>query len=214
VGLDAAADEGISDVGGDVGALALVLDVAGDRRQVGLPARGVDVAVQFGALADEAQAGASEVTESSSLFGVGVGQGEVATLEQSCDGLGVVAVAFGFAAVDGFHGPGVSQGEGAVGVAAGVGQPVPAVHTLAADDEAVAEGLHGFEEGLRSGGQVACVAFLAIAVEDAEEEGPGVEIDAGIESGVVGGQEAAHGEGLWLEGGTKEAAGCHLHHGK
>ncbi len=36
----------------------LVLDVAGDGRQVGLAAGGVDVAVQLGALADQAEAGA------------------------------------------------------------------------------------------------------------------------------------------------------------
>ena len=40
------------------GRLALVFDVAGDGRQVGLAAGGVDVAVQLGALADQAQAGA------------------------------------------------------------------------------------------------------------------------------------------------------------
>ena len=98
-----------------------------------------------------------------------------------------------FLAVDGFHGPGVAEGEGDVGVAAGVGEPVPAVHALAADDEAVAEGLHGSEEGLGGGGQVAGEAFLAVAVEDEEEEGPGVQIDAGVESGIGGRLEEAHG---------------------
>ena len=147
-GLDAAADEGVGDVGGDAAALALVLDVAGDGRQVGLAAGGVDVAVQLGALADQAQAGAEQVAQSASLFGVGVGEREVAALEQAGDGLGVVAVALGLAAVDGFHGPGVAEGEGDVVVAAGVGEPVPAVHALAADDEAVAEGLR------RRGGRV------------------------------------------------------------
>jgi hypothetical protein len=79
--------------------------------------------------------------------------------------------------------------------AAGVGQPVPAVHALAADGEAVAEGPDGFEEGGGGGRQVAGEALLAVAVEDAEEQGPGVEIDAGVESGRGRGLEAAH-EGL------------------
>ena len=121
------------------------------------------------------------------LFGVGVGEGEGAALEQSGDGLGVVPVALGFGAVDGFHGPGVSEGEGDVGVSAGVGQPVPAVHALASDDDSVLEGLDGFEEGLGGGGEVAAEPGLSVLVEDAEEEGPGVEIDAGVESDAGGG---------------------------
>ena len=75
-------------------------------------------------------------------------------LEQSGDGLGVVAVALGLAAVDGFHGEGVSEGEGDVVVAAEVGEPVPAVHALAADDDSVAEGLRrlgGRVRGRRAG---------------------------------------------------------------
>jgi hypothetical protein len=70
------------------------------------------------------------------------------------------------------------------------------VQALAADDEAVAEGLHGFQERGRGGGQVAGEALLAVAVEDGEEQGPGVQIDAGVESGIGGGLEAAQGEGL------------------
>src|SRR5262249_56500945 len=79
------------------------------------------------------------------------------------------------------------------------GEPVPAGHALAADDQAVAEGLDGAEERLRGGRQVAGEASLAVLVEDAEEQGPGVEIDAGIESGAGGGLEVAH-EGLRLGG--------------
>ncbi len=111
--------------------------------------------------------------------------------QQSGDGLGVVAVALGLAAVDGFHGEGVSQGEGDVVVAAEVGEPVPAVHALAADDDAVAEGRDGFEEGFGGGGQVAAEAGLSVAVEDDEEEGPGVQVHAGVESDVGGRLEAA-----------------------
>jgi hypothetical protein len=82
---------------------------------------------------------------------------------------------------------------------------------LAGDEQAVAEGLHGAEEGLGLGGQVAAVAGLAVAVEDDEVQGPGVQIDAGIESGVGGGLEGTHGEGLRCKG-FEEAAGCRLHH--
>src|SRR5262249_54158435 len=97
---------------------------------------------------------------------------------------------------------GVAEGEGDVVVAAGVGEPVPAVHALAADDQALAEGLDGAEERRGGGGQVAGEALLALVVEDAEEQAPGVQVDAGVESGVGGGLEVAH-EGLrlgWCEG--------------
>jgi hypothetical protein len=170
----------------------------------------VDAAVRLGASADEAQPGAKEIAESSSLFGVGVGEGEDAGAQQPGDGLGVVSVALGLAAVDGFHGEGVSEGEGDPLVAAGVGEPVPAVHALAADDEAAAEGPHGLEEGLRRGGRVAGEALLSVAVEDDEEQGPGVQVHAGVESDVGGRLEAAH-EGLRLGVMRGEAAGRPLH---
>jgi hypothetical protein len=93
----------------------------------------------------------------------------------------------------------VAEGEGEVVVAAGVGQPVPAGQARAADDQAVAERLHGFEEGGRCGRQVAGEALLAVAVEDDEEQGPGVAIDAGVESGAGGGLIVAH-EGLQVRG--------------
>src|SRR5262249_46161485 len=43
----------------------------------------------------------------------------------------------------------------------------------------------------------------AVAVQDAEEQGPGVQVDAAVESRVAGWLEAAHGEGLrwgWCDG--------------
>src|SRR5947207_3226467 len=83
----------------------------------GLAAGGVDVAVQLGALAHQAQAGAEQVAQPPPLLGVGIGGREVAALEQSGDGLGVLAVALGLGAVHGFHGPGVAQREGDAGVA-------------------------------------------------------------------------------------------------
>ena len=54
--------------------------------------------------------------------------------------------------MDGFHSPGVSEGEGDVVVAAGVGQPVPAVHAFAANNDSVVKGCDGFAEGFRRRG--------------------------------------------------------------
>jgi hypothetical protein len=83
-------------------------------------------------------------------------------------------------------------------------------HALAADDQAVAEGVDGLEEGCRCGGEVAGAALLSVAVEDAEEQGPGVEIDAGVGSGLGRGLEATQ-EGLRIGVVRREAAGCQLH---
>ena len=71
-----------------------------------------------------------------------------------------------------------------------------AVHALAGDEEAVAEGGDGVEEGVGVGGQVLGEDDPAVMVEDDDEDGPGVQVDAGVESGAGGGLEAAHGEGL------------------
>jgi hypothetical protein len=82
------------------------------------------------------------------------------------------------------------------------------VHARAGDEESVAEGGDGTEERLGSGGQVACADDPAVAVEDDEEQGPGVQIDAGIESGFGGWREGTHGEDLlWLLG----AGTCRAH---
>jgi hypothetical protein len=65
------------------------------------------------------------------------------------------------------------------------------VHAFAADEDSLWEGPDGFVEGLGIGGEVACVAYLSGVVEDDEEEGCGVEIDASVESGVGGRLEGA-----------------------
>jgi hypothetical protein len=81
------------------------------------------------------------------------------------------------------------------------------VQALAADDEAVAERLDGTEEGRGRGGQLAAEAGLAVVVEDAQEQGSGVQIDASVESGAGGGLVAAQGEGLRDRVVRGEAAG-------
>ena len=95
-------------------------------------------------------------------------------------------------------------------VAAAVGEPVPAVHALAADDESVAEGLRRLQEGFGGGGEVAAESGLSVVVEDDEEQGPGVEIDAGVESDIGGRLEATH-EGLRVRVMRRKAAGRSLH---
>src|SRR5262249_31112480 len=77
---------------------------------------------------------------------------------------------------------GVAQHEGDALLVAAVGEPVPGEHALAGDDQAVAEGCDGAEEGVGAGGDALVEGGAAVAVEDAEGEGPGVEGDAGVES--------------------------------
>src|SRR5262245_6749220 len=81
-------------------------------------------------------------------------------------------------------------------VAAGIGEPVPGVDALAGDEQAVAEGCDGLEEGLGGGAEVTGEAGLAVAIEDDQVQGPGVEIDARVESGAGGRLIGTHGEGL------------------
>src|SRR5262249_58896490 len=123
--------------------------------------------------------------------GVGVGGREVAAPQQPGDGLGILAVALALAAVDRFHGPGMAEDEGDGVITAGVGEPVPAVDTLAGDEQSLAEGRDGAQEGLGLGGEGAGEDDSAGAVEGDEGEGPGVQIDAGGGSGGGGGRESA-----------------------
>src|SRR5262249_46310609 len=162
------ADEGVGDVGGDGGALGLVLDVVADGQEVELAAGGVDVAGENGGAGDQGGGGGGRGAQGPPPPGGGGGPRGGGPPQPAGEGPGIVAVALGLAAVDRSHAPGVAEGEGDVGSAAGVGQPVPAVHALAADDQAVAEGLDGAEERLRCGGQVAPEAGVAVAVEDGE----------------------------------------------
>jgi hypothetical protein len=81
---------------------------------------------------------------------------------------------------------GVAQDEGDLLDVAQVGQPVPAEQALAADDEVVATRRDGFEEGTGLGGQVFVHDDLAGVVEDAQVHGPGVQIDAAVESMLLG----------------------------
>jgi hypothetical protein len=70
---------------------------------------------------------------------------------------------------------------------------------VADGEESVAEGGDGVEERLGRGGQVLGEDDRAVGVEDDEEEGPGVQVGAGVESSAGRWSEGAHGEGprLW-----------------
>jgi hypothetical protein len=60
-------------------------------------------------------------------------------------------------------------------------EPVPREHALATDDQVLAKGLDGIEEGVGLGGQIAFEDGLAFGGEDVHEHGSGVQIHAGVE---------------------------------
>jgi hypothetical protein len=84
----------------------------------------------------------------------------------------------------------VAEHEGDGVVFAQVGEPVPGEHALGADDQILAEGLHGIKEDVRLGGQVLLEDGLALVIEDVGEQASGVQIDAGVKSVLIG--VAAH----------------------
>jgi hypothetical protein len=96
--------------------------------------------------------------------------------------VGVDLVGLGLAAVDGLHVQGVSEDEGDLLVLAQVGEPVPGEQALAGDGEAFAAGGDGAEEGFGCGGESLSEDGLALVVEGVQGEGPGVQIDAAVES--------------------------------
>jgi hypothetical protein len=76
----------------------------------------------------------------------------------------------------------VAEDEGDLLRFAEVGESVPGEQALAGDGEPVAEGGDGPEEGARAGGNGLGEDRLALGVEDVPGQGPGVQIDAAVES--------------------------------
>jgi hypothetical protein len=174
------AHAGVGEAGGQVEFLAVggVTELLAQGRLVVL-AVGVDqVGEQLGALADEESPAAQQVTGGAHGLGGDVGDGQVAAAEEACDLLGVEVVVLGLAAVDGLHVQGVAEHEGDPFLVAEVGEPVPGEHALAGDGQAGAEGRHGFKDGLRGGGDGVVEDDGTLGIEDADRQGPGMEVDA------------------------------------
>jgi hypothetical protein len=72
-----------------------------------------------------------------------------------------------------------------------VGEPVPGKQALDAADESVPKRGHGPQKSLGVAGEVLVADDVAVMVEDADVHGPGVPIDATVESMLAG--VAAHG---------------------
>src|SRR5439155_26834085 len=115
-------------------------------------------------------------------LGVDVGLGQHTAAEQDGDLVGVALVVLGLTAVDGFQVQSVPEEEGDLFLVAAVGEPVPGEQALASDSESVAEGSDGAEKSVRAGPDGLVQDAGAGSIEDAESKGPGVPIDAAVES--------------------------------
>src|SRR5262249_57799791 len=82
----------------------------------------------------------------------------------------------------GFHVQGMAQDKRDRLLGAEVGEPVPAEQALDGDDQPLAEGFDGGQEGIGPRRQVLVVDHLAVRIEDAQVHGPGMQIDAAVKS--------------------------------
>ena len=83
--------------------------------------------------------------------------------------------------VDGAHVEGVAEDEGDAVFPAQIANPVPGEQALDTDDDVGAIGSEGIEEDLLVGGNCRLADDVPGAVEDADGEEPGMEVDAGVE---------------------------------
>src|SRR5262249_19498311 len=142
----------------------------------------LDMGDDLGAFVDEVHAAAEQIAGGAHAGRVGVGQRDVAAAEQAGDLAGVDLVVLALAAVDGPHVEGVGGGEGDLAGGGQVGGAGTGEEGLDGDGGGGGEGGDGLEEGGGVGGEVTVEDDLTLVIEDAEVHGPGVQIDAAVES--------------------------------
>jgi len=180
IDLDAPADVGVGEGLGHADTVGSMGDLRGGHGKVVLVVGVLDVGQEVAAAADQVEAPAEQIPRGPHLGRVDVGHGEVPAAEQARDLEGVHAVVLGLGAVDGLHVEGVAEDKVDALPPAEIGAPVPGEDALGNDDEALAVGRDGGQEGLRAAPQVAVEEDLALPVEDAEVQGPGVQVDPAV----------------------------------
>jgi hypothetical protein len=80
----------------------------------------------------------------------------------------------------------MAQHEGDLFLCTKVAEPVPGEHALDADDQVVAERGDGLEKGLGIAGQIAVEDDGTGCIEDAQVQSPCMEVDASVESVLLG----------------------------
>jgi len=177
-GLDGDVVEGANDLASPIG----VIESRARRLWDVVLVEGVlDMGEELGRLAPEEETAPEYVPGRAHAGRIDVGHGDRSAPEEGGQLLGVDAVVLRLAAVDRLEVEGVGEDEGDVELAAEVGQPVPAEDAFGADDEIVAVGLGGLEEGVALAGDSFVQDDRAAAFENAQVHGPGMEVDAPVE---------------------------------
>ncbi len=190
----------IAETLGDVqlGAVRRIAQLLAERRQVVLRIENLQVCDQRGTLVHQVHPPPQQIACLTHALGVGIRQREVAPLEQMRDFVRIDPVVLGLAAVDQLHVQRVADHERDRVLGTAVGEPVPAEHALHTDDDTVAEGGKGLQQRLEMARQVAIEYDGTGTVQDANVHGPGVQVDAAVESMWAGIVEAHHGLPTWV----------------
>src|SRR5262249_48622133 len=165
-----------------LGAVGREGQLLGERRQVVLPLEDLQVRDQGGALPHQVIAAPQPVAGLAPTLGVDVSEREVAAAQQAGALVGGDLGVLGLSPVAELQVQGVSEYERELRTLAQVRQPVPGIHALDADPNVVAERGGGFEEGLGPGGEVLVEDDGAGVAKDAQVQGPGMEVEAAVES--------------------------------
>jgi hypothetical protein len=154
IDLDASANLGIGELGGNPLAMALVMWASAELRQVTLAVGVLDVTEEIGPLADQVAPATQEIPGRAHLGGIDVGLGNHAATKESGNLAGVDPVVLSLPAMDGLHVEGMTENEGDLLLGAEISEPIPGEHALYGHYEILTEGSDGFEKGLGSGGEV------------------------------------------------------------
>ena len=139
---------------------------------------------QFGAAPDVEDALAQECAQGPLLCGIDIGRRNEIGTQQVGELFGVDAVILVLAPVNGFDLKSVGQDELEAGGLAGIGQPIPAEHALAADRQVVPVGLDELEkEGEVVVFDIGVDELLALAIHDADVHLARMQIDSAVELG-------------------------------
>src|SRR5262245_29999685 len=134
------------------------------------------------ALADQERSPPQQVARLAHALGIDVGLREGPAAQERGQLVGVDRIVLRLAAVDQLEVEGVAEDEVDLLRSAEVGEPVPGEHALTADDQAVAKRGQRVEHCRRGRGHRGLADEGAGAVEDAQREGPGVQVNATVES--------------------------------
>ncbi len=168
VDCDALVHRGIGKPLADAGAVGLIGNLLANRGQVVLAVGLLDMGESLGSCAHEVYPAPEEITGRAHLRGVDVGLREHAPTLEHRDVLGIDSVVFGFAAIDGFHGEGMTQDEGNTLPSAQVSEPVPREETFHADDEVLLIRSNGLEKRFGSRLHMAVQHDLPVLIQDTE----------------------------------------------